>query len=285
MKKILIIALLSALVFFASLFMILTKVSNSADQKQNEYSKDVQKIKVVKAIVDIPPYTKITEEMVEITDILAEQTFKDFFKKTEDVVGRITVSDIYQGDVISTNRIAKEGDVALGLAYNVQEGMRAMTVSVNIEQGVANTLKVGNYVDVIFTGNFMDEEEDANGQKIPAGIALDSILGEESPANSQVIHNRVNSKFSIMAFQKLKVLALDDKFFTAKDDTVTENSYACVTVEVTPEQAIQFAMLKRTCNADLVLRNQNDEEVINEPRGEVLVPYETNPEEFEVIMP
>lgn len=279
MKKIRIIALLAAVAMFASLFLILTNVQNSTKQREQESVSDIQKIKVVKAVVNIPPYTTITEDMVEIKEISAEQTFDDFFGKTEDVVGRIAVSDIFQGDVVSPRRIAKEGDVALGLAYSIEEGKRAMTLSVNIEQGVANALKVGNFVDIIFTGSISAEEDETTGQMIPAGATLDSVLGAESPANSQILHNRLNPRFSFIAFQRLKVLALDDKFYKAKSDPVTGNSYASVTLEVTPEQATQLVMLRRSYAADLVLRNQNDDEIVNEPRGEILLPYHPDPDQ------
>lgn len=279
MKKIRIIALLAAVAMFASLFLILTDVQNSTKQREQETVSDIRKIKVVKAVVNIPPYTTITEDMVEIKEISAERTFDDFFGKTEDVVGRIAVSDILQGDVVSPRRIAKEGDVALGLAYSIEEGKRAMTLSVNIEQGVANALKVGNYVDIIFTGSISAEEDETTGQTIPAGATLDSVLGAESPANSQILHNRLNPRFSFIAFQRLKVLALDDKFYKAKSDPVTGNSYASVTLEVTPEQATQLVMLRRSYAADLVLRNQNDDEIVNEPRGEILLPYHPDPDQ------
>ena len=279
MKKIRIIALLAAVAMFASLFLILTDVQNSTKQREQETVSDIRKIKVVKAVVNIPPYTTITEDMVEIKEISAERTLDDFFGKTEDVVGRIAVSDILQGDVVSPRRIAKEGDVALGLAYSIEEGKRAMTLSVNIEQGVANALKVGNYVDIIFTGSISAEEDETTGQTIPAGATLDSVLGAESPANSQILHNRLNPRFSFIAFQRLKVLALDDKFYKAKSDPVTGNSYASVTLEVTPEQATQLVMLRRSYAADLVLRNQNDDEIVNEPRGEILLPYHPDPDQ------
>ena len=279
MKKIRIIALLAAVAMFASLFLILTNVQNSTKQREQDTESDIQKIKVVKAVVNIPPYTTITEDMVEIKEISAERTFDDFFGKMEDVVGRIAVSDIFQGDVVSPRRIAKEGDVALGLAYSIEEGKRAMTLSVNIEQGVANALKVGNYVDIIFTGSISAEEDETTGQTIPAGATLDSVLGAESPANSQILHNRLNPTFSFIAFQRLKVLALDDKFYKAKADPVTGNSYASVTLEVTPEQATQLVLLRRSYPADLVLRNQNDDEIVNEPRGEILLPYHPDPDQ------
>ena len=273
MKKIRIIALLSAVVMFASLFMILTNMARAARENEQRAIDNSKKITVVKAAQDIPPYTVITENMLEIKKISTDDTFDDYFEKKEDVIGRIAVSDIFKGDVVTSKRIAAEENTALGLAYRIKEGMRAITLNVNIEQGVANTLKVGNFVDIIFAGTFASENNGGTNQKIPAGIAFDAVLGERSPANSQILHDRVEESFAAIAMQNVKVLSLDDKFFRAKADPTLGNAYGSVTLEVTPAQATQLVLLKQNYTAYLVLRNQNDNEIINEPRGEVFQPY------------
>lgn len=292
MKKIRIIALLAALVAFASSFLILSKSNNSNDP--DNAAIEVQRVKVVIAKQDIRPYTTITEQMIEIKEIVTEKAEEEYFKVLEDVVGQVAISDIFLGDVLTPKRIVKNEDVALGLAYKVEKGMRATTVQVNVEQAVAYMLKVGNYIDIIkplefsklASGDSDDDDDDdddddgkatANRQKIPAAMALNSLLDSESPANAMVFHERVGTTYVYFAFQRLKILALDDRFFKAVGDSVTGNTYGTITLEVTPQQALQMSLLKNVDggkNFDVVLRNQYDEELLNMPRQDYLQPYE-----------
>lgn len=285
MKKIRIVALVAAVAMFVCVFMVLKGLESDSKPQDENVTSGAQKITVVVATRDIPPYTTITSDMLATETKTYDKKFADFFQKTEDVVGMVTTSDIFLGDTVSQKRVVKNDDGSLGLAYKVEEGMRAVTIAVNIESGVANALKIGNYVDVVFTIGGLelvteDEDGDGNGdrQEIPAGVALDSFLDSDSPANSEVLLNRALSSFSYIAFQKVKLLAIDDKFFQSYGDRITGNTYASVTLEMTPEQATQLVFLRRQKNisGDLLLRNQYDEELINDPRSEILQPYDPN---------
>ena len=282
------------MLLFSSSFLILSKSNNSNDP--DNVAIEVQRVKVVVAKQDIRPYTTLTSDMLEIKEIVTEKAEEDYFKVLEDVVGQVAISDIFLGDVLTPKRIVKNEDVALGLAYEVKEGMRATTVQVNVEQAVAYMLKVGNYIDIIKplefeklssggSGNDDDDDDDdddtgkatANRQKVPAAMALNSLLDSDSPANSLVFHERVGTTYVYFAFQRLKILALDDRFFKSVGDSVTGNTYGTITLEVTPQQALEMSLLKNVPGGktfDVVLRNQNDEEMLNMPRQEYLQPYE-----------
>ena len=285
MKKIKIIALLSAILMFAALFLILTNTTADQNNDKQNLSDSVHVISVVKAKKNIAPYTMISDEMIEVKNIIAEKSFEDFYPKKEDVIGCVAVADVFQGETISTKRVVKKEDAHLGLAYSVAEGMRAVTIPVSVTSGVANTLKVGNFVDVVVTihdietAGRRDDDEEEVSRKIPAAVALDAILNNESPANSQVVHKKVQPDFSYIAFQKMKILSLDDKFFIAANDPVTGNSYGTVTLEATPAQATQLILTRNVFSIDLILRNQTDEQTVNEPRSEILQPYQPNPEQ------
>ena len=270
---------------FAALFLILTNTTADQNNDKQNLSDSVHVISVVKAKKNIAPYTMISDEMIEVKNIIAEKSFEDFYPKKEDVIGCVAVADVFQGETISTKRVVKKEDAHLGLAYSVAEGMRAVTIPVSVTSGVANTLKVGNFVDVVVTihdieteGRRDDDEEEVS-RKIPAAVALDAILNNESPANSQVVHKKVQPDFSYIAFQKMKILSLDDKFFIAANDPVTGNSYGTVTLEATPAQATQLILTRNVFSIDLILRNQTDEQTVNEPRNEILQPYQPNPEQ------
>lgn len=283
MKKIRIIAILSAFLMFAALFLLLNSVRNKDSEQEQSIAERVQPITVVKAKKNIAPYSVITEDMVEVKEMYAEKAFDDYFSDIKDVVGSVAMTDLFKGETISQKRIVKEM-TGIGLAYNVEMGKRAVTIPVGIPSGVSNTLKVGNYVDVIVTINDLqntnETEEEKEGEvQYSAAQLLDQIMNEKSPANSQVYHQNWNTTFSYVAFQKMKILSLDDRFFRSASDPVTGNSYGSVTLEATPAQAVQIVLLRNTTSIDLILRNQMDEEIVNEPRGEIFQNYQANPEQ------
>lgn len=256
LKKIRLIALIAALITCISLYLIVSNL-----QKGGSIALNSKTISVVTATQNIAPYTKITSEMVSAQNITASDGIQNYFTQIGDVVGKTCKSDIYAGEVITSNRIAEEKDISLGLATQLENGMRAVTIAVDVEQGVAATIKAGNYVDVIYVNKVDGGSGDAT-----ASSYLNSAAGAKNPANSQTLYHNYGQYFAVTALQNVKVVALDNIFY--KDDTKT--SYQSVTLGVTPEQAAQLALM---CDGEgtirLSLRPQEDKTMISEPRGEV----------------
>lgn len=260
LKKIRFIALAAALLAFISLYFI-TLGSDKASG--NIISKNNKTVNVVVAKRDIAPYTKITAEMVSIQNIDTDMAIQNYFTVTEDVVGKISKSDIYEGEVISSVRVAGETDTSLGLAMQLEEGKRAITVAVDVEKGISATIKTGNYVDVIYVGRF---EAEGVGGTHTASSYFDAVAGAKKPMNSQTLYHGFGEYFAVTALQNIKVVSLDNIFY--KDDSKT--SYQSVTLEVTPEQAAQIALMSGGEGAiRLSLRPQEDKTLISEPRNEV----------------
>ena len=71
--------------------------------------------------------------------------------------------------------------------------------------------------------------------------------------------------------QKIKVISLNDKFYSAPNDPATGNSYGSITLEATPEQAAQLALMdKSKGRLVFTLRPQADDGSVNQPRGFIL---------------
>lgn len=268
MKKIRIAAVLSAIIMFVCGFLFISSQGNGS----TSIIKGGQ-ISVVVATEDIAPYTMLTSSLLTVKHIAASEVLNDYYTEIDKVAGSICTSEIYSGEVLTANRVMKKADAALGLASHLEKGKRAVTVEVDKEQGVANNLKVGSYVDVIFTAQI--EGGQVNGAAVSAGQLLTGVYGENEPANAQVVGENAGMNFSVIALQNIKIAALDDTFSSSQDEGGETREYGSVTLEVTPDEAAKIALLKDSDNGKirLVLRPLGDESTVNEPRNSVLQRY------------
>lgn len=263
MKKIRIIALLSALMMFICGYLFLSS--------QGDGSTSITKggqISAVVATQDIAPGTTLTDKMLTVKRIAAGEGLTNYYTAVGDVVGSVCTSDVFAGEVLSKNRVLKGDNAAFGLSTRLEKGKRAVSIEVDLEQGVANNLKVGNYVDVIFTAQI--EAGQINGFPTSAGMLLSKMCGEKEPANAQVVNENLGQYFSVIALQNIKVVALDDAFYFDRN-AGGDQQYGSVTLEVTPAEAAKIALLNdNNGKIQLALRPQGDESTVNESRESVL---------------
>jgi len=148
--------------------------------------------------------------------------------KTEEIVGRGVVSNIYAGEVILANRLAPKGAGA-GLAAMIPEGMRAVGVRVNEVVGVAGFAVPGMRVDVLVSGN-------PGGQ---GGSITRTLL------------------------QNIQVLSAGQEF--KKDTEGKPIVVQVVNLLVTPAQAEMLSLAANQASIQLVLRNPLDTKVAQTP--------------------
>ncbi len=259
MKKVQIIAIFSAVLMFVFGYLFLSSLGG----KNVAAAKDQKVENVVVAVKDIPAYTTLTSDMLAVRQAIVGEN-KNYYTSVNDVVGSVTSSAIYSGEVVTGSRVTKDKG-SIGLAGRIENGKRAISVKVDIEQGVANNLKVGNYVDVIYDA----EVKDANGGKAAAGALLTGLYGAGQPANSQVMGPNVGQYFSVIALQNVKVISLNN----AANDTSssTASGYTSVTLEVAPADAAKIALMcDNGGKIRLILRAAEDNSIVNEASGSVL---------------
>ncbi len=267
MKKIQIIAVLSALIMFICGYYF---ISSESDGDRGVAKRG--EISVVVATQDIAPYTKLTSDMITIQHLPEGRGLVDYYTSVSDVEGSICTSEVFSGEVLTANRLASADDAALGLGTHLEKGKRAISVEVDTEQGVANNLKVGNYVDVVFTAQIQGGV--INGLPASAGMILSQVYGGGDPANTQIVGENLGQFFSVIALQKIKVIALGDRFYSDRNTSGEELQYGSVTLEVTPVQAAKIALLNdNDGKIQLILRSQDDESTVNESRESVLKRY------------
>lgn len=115
----------------------------------NRYERELgEKVNVVVAAQDISPKTVITEDMVK-TEALPRKYVRDsYIQRVTDVVGRITLIEINEGDILQNNQLIR------GLDFDV--GETAITIGVDEVTGVGGLVSPGDYVNVLVS--FVNEE-------------------------------------------------------------------------------------------------------------------------------
>ncbi len=242
MKKVVVFALIAALCAGALLYFYL---GNLEAQKQVEIQYD----SVAVAATDIPAYTPITAEMVTIKQVPQGYAHPLAAHTAEEVIGYVTESEILQGEELLPAKLKQYGQSESGLSYNVPEGMRAVTVSVDEVSGVAGFLQRGDYVDVIaYTTTSFQTDEAA------AALAAQAEAAEEGADEAA---RTTTQSTTLVAAQNVCIAAVGTSLSGGTDDQ-SGVGYASVTLLLTPEDAMRVIQGSKGGSIVLVLRALGD---------------------------
>lgn len=188
------------------------------------------KMQVVILKEDIVADTCITEAMVEVRRVDKTAAVPDkVISKKEDAIGKYVKSGMYAGEILRKEELMDEKLYKEQITNMVGDGMRAISVLVDADTGVAGLLYPGSYVDVIFT--YTD----------------DSIR----QANLLLENKRVLALDGISSEEKI--------LFNTVTDSESEPFYQTVTLEVTPPESVRLALAMKMGEIRLVLRSQQDQ--------------------------
>jgi pilus assembly protein CpaB len=226
-KKVKILALLSAIVTALLLFVFLSSLIKFGGSDTS---------KIVTAAQDIPANTLITQEMLESTDVPTDAVLPGAITKMSDVVGKAMKSDVYIGEQIISAKIIVPGETGDGaLSYAIEPGMRAITIGVDSTAGVAGMLRPSDRIDLM-------------GEYDVAGTVYTDLVAEY-----------------------INILAVDNILSeTGKAADGGTPGYTTITLEVTPQQAMEISMATYSGTLRAVLRSPLDD-VINNYKSVTLV--------------
>lgn len=229
MKKMRIIAIIAAVIAGIGIYFFLKEVSKPKVAPHTD---------VVFAVVDIPENTMITEEMLELRPLVDEDMQESYLLDIDSAVGHAASGDIFANEPLNKNRLVLTGelDETNSLAYVVENGMRAVSISVNSVSGIENLIKPGNRVDLIVNYNY--KVANTGGEN-----------SEEQRATKFLLQNR-------------KVLASGTEL--SKEGS---KEYVTLTLETTPEEAIQISCAESIGTIKVILRSSLDNEKV--PNKEV----------------
>lgn len=183
--------------------------------------------KVAVAAIDINLGTRLTPDMIRLTDWPAGSVLKDSFTDLKALDTRVTKVSLQRGEPMSESKLAPVGATG-GLSAVVAEGKRAMTVRVNDVIGVAGFALPGNFVDIL-----VSTQEESNNK---AGSNKDLNISK-------------------LVLERILVLAVAQE---ASQNETKPKVVSAVTLEVTPEQAEKLDLARSVGQLSLALRNQVD---------------------------
>ena len=184
----------------------------------------VQTVPVVVASLEVPRGTKLTSKQLKITQQIEDTLPANHFRTLDDVVGRVTESELTVNEVVTERRLAPVDVTTGGVSAMITPGQRAMTVKGNAVMGIAGFVKPGDRVDVMVT--------------------LNAGAHQDHPLTKLVLAN-------------VPVLATGTQL-DARDENGKPNSVDLYTVELSPEESERLALASTQGTLHFALRNGAD---------------------------
>lgn len=200
-KKVKILALITAILTALLLFMFLNSLGGSPDTIRSD---------VLVAVRDIPAGTVITENMIAQSKIPGEAIASGAIADTSSVVGKVAGATIYAGEQILVAKLVAAGDAnASSLSYALKPGMRAVTIAVDGVSGLAYMLKPGNHVDIIAQYNL----KNANQSKAELIVQDVTVLAVDATMSAQGKAGGADLAYSTITLQTTPAEALKISFY------------------------------------------------------------------------
>lgn len=236
MKKIYIIAVFAAILTGAAVYMYAAKLESKATVV-------IPTGTVVVAVTPIDENTKITAEMVTLQKTALEWINADAAVDLSAVVGKINKYWVPAGQQIVNAQLseAKSGNEGGQLAYVIDPGKRAITLSTDELAGVGGYLCKGDYVDILSTASRKEKDDQGNDVDIPA---IEVVL-----ENIKVLE--VGSRTQNEAAKKV--------------DAEPNYSYGSVTLCVSPEDVPKLYYAISYGRVYLSLRAPQDDKLVSPP--------------------
>jgi pilus assembly protein CpaB len=175
--------------------------------------------------------------MVKIVEIPVDGIHPDAARQRIDVVGLVTKSDLVADEQIIKSKFVSGKDGGAALSYQIADGKRAMTVSVENWSGVAGYIEKGDLVDII------------------AVISADPKQSVKADSGEDM---EVVGRLTTVVAESAKVLEIGDVGYTVSALEV----YKSVTLELSPEQCAKVATAQNMGTITLALRNKADNRVL-----------------------
>lgn len=197
-------------------------------QVEEKYRPD-DLITVVKAAQPIYADQVISAAQLMTEEIPARYAHPNAVTDISEAAGKMVTSDIAAGEEILKEKLVGEKEKIGRLAYKVPLNKRAVSISVDEVSAVSFNVQPGDHVDIMLT------------------VDIENAGAPGSPTNT------------ILMLQDIEVLSVGAKGAAA--NTEISESYATLTLAVTPQQAQPLVLGTEVGNITLLLRSPVDESV------------------------
>ena len=192
----------------------------------------VAKKTVIVAASNISQNTTISSNMVKKVSLPSEAVLSGAVTDESQVIGKVVKTNLVAGEQVIASQLTTAGEVgSTTLAYAVKAGDRAITVGVDDVSGLDGMIKPGNAVDII--------------------------------AQNKVAQGTTTVPGATLLLQNITVLAVDQVL--TKDGVAQGKTYKTVTLDVTPNQAVQLSYYVSTGTIRMILRSPLDQNQVSVP--------------------
>lgn len=122
-----------------------------------QYMKNLEKkfqgktMPVVVAKSQIPMYTKITSDMVEIRNISVDAVNPLSLSAIDKILGKATKVPIEAYEQVLSTKLIDSEENNGSLSYSIKEGYRALTIKTDEITGIAGRIVKGDHIDMVAT--------------------------------------------------------------------------------------------------------------------------------------
>ena len=219
--------LLSILIALGGSYFLYKWVKGKTASQEKVVVKESKVVQVVVARIPINIGSRIElEEMVTTVPYLENSLPKGYYSKVSDVVNRIVISPLIEGDPVVEHRLAPTTIQTGGVSAVLKPGRRAVSVRGNNVMGIAGFINPGNRIDVLIT-----IADPSKGEDITKIVMEDLYV---MAAGRQIVENR-------------------------KGEAAPVDIY---TVEVTPEQAERLTLASNNGKLQFALRGALDKDIV-----------------------
>ncbi len=235
-KKVLLLALI---------FGLLTAVAvNFYLKSLTEATSNAQIRRVAVAAARIPARTLVTADMISFKNIPVEFVHSNAVSDASRLVGFTTRAEVEAGEQMLSSKLAPKQNSGSSLAYTVPLGLRAISVAVNEQSGVAGLLTPGDRVDVIGTVDVEEQSKDPNVKN-------------------------VKHTMTHLILQNIEVLAVGKNYLPADtqsgDKKAQSEGTTSVTLAVPPDKTQYLVAITDKGKLTLALRSPADKSEENRP--------------------
>ena len=218
----------------------------------------------------IQPKTLITEDMVAKMSVPASFIKGTYYKNYQDIVGKYSNYNtmIASGSIFYSDLLVEESNLPDAVLYNVNEGERVVSFSVDTVSTYGNSIMPGNIVDIyvklyddndkLVYGEFYENIEilgvkDASGKNVFENT-------EETRTPSYVYFSLPEAKY--LLFSSLNYIETNDIEVVLVPNTVKFDAKDPMATEVTSEYLYNFVL-------DKLEKIDNQQDLYNELLNEI----------------
>lgn len=117
-------------------------------QQSKPVEKAPETVQIPVPIQTIRPQTDLTPAMFKMVTLEKTQVPANAIVNAQDLAGKISLNELVMGKPVLAEQVATRS-TALGMAYGIAQGQRAMTVALDIVSAVCDFVVAGNRVDVV----------------------------------------------------------------------------------------------------------------------------------------